>query len=200
MENSGLQLIESDGIRHKIYMLRDVQVMLDEDLARLYQTDTKRLNEQVRRNKQRFPKDYCFKIGAEEYENLKSQFATSSLHGGRRKLPYAFTEQGVAMLSAVLKSDVAVYMSIKIINTFVEMRRTIANNTQLFARLDNVEQKQLEHKIETDKKFDKAHDRFLVVDDKFIYHFGASLKDLGAKWFAISRFDTDALDFLGKLL
>ena len=112
-------------------------------------------NEQVRRNKNRFPSEFMFQLTSEEYEYLRSHFATSSednAHGGRRYMPYAFTEQGIAMLSAVLKSDVAVEVSIKIMNSFVEMRRFLFSNKEMFARLDRVELKQLE----TDKKLEEV--------------------------------------------
>lgn len=139
MAETDLQIIDQKDIRSKIYLIRDMQIMLDFDLATLYNVSTRVINQYVKRNSNRFPDEFCFKLTTSEYEILRSQFVISSLYGGRRYFPYAFTEQGVAMLSAVLKSDVAVYMSIKIINAFVLMRRTIAANTQLFARLDNVE-------------------------------------------------------------
>ena len=129
--------------------------MLDSDLASLYQVTTKRLNEQVSRNKNRFPAEFMFRLTKEEYENLRSQIATSSedhAHGGRRYMPYAFTEQGIAMLSAVLKSDIAVEVSIRIMNSFVEMRKFLFSNQQLFSRLDRVELKQLD----TDKKLEEV--------------------------------------------
>ena len=125
------------------------------DLATLYQVTTKRLSEQVRRNKNRFPSKFMFRLTAEEYEHLRSQNATSSednAHGGRRYMSYVFTEQGIAMLSAVLKSDIAVEVSIKIMNSFVEMRRFLLSNKEMFARLDRVELKQLE----TDKKLEEV--------------------------------------------
>lgn len=278
-------------IRNRIYLLRDLPVMFDFDLAMLYKVPTKVLNQTVKRNEDRFPNNYCFKITGEEFDNLRSQFVTSSYYGGRRYLPYAFTEQGVAMLSAVLRSDVAVYMSIRIMDAFVAMRKVIADNSQIVGRLDRVERKQLEtdqkfekvfdalsaHKVVPPQKiffenqafdahefvskliksankrivlldnyidesvlalftkrkpnvevtiyskdpsqsvkldlakfnnqygditfceFDLSHDRFLIVDDEDIYHFGASLKDLGKKWFAVSKFDKQALLLLDKL-
>ena len=147
--------IEEPNITDMIYTIRGTQVMLDSDLAGLYQVTTKRLNEQVRRNKNRFPAEFMFRLTKEEYENLRSQIATSSedyAHGGRRYMPYAFTEQGIAMLSAVLKSDIAVEVSIRIMNSFVEMRKFLFSNQQLFSRLDRVELKQLE----TDKKLEEV--------------------------------------------
>ena len=147
--------IDETGITNLIYTIRGKQVMLDRDLASLYQVTTKRLNEQVSRNKNRFPAEFMFRLTKEEYENLRSQFATSSedyAHGGRRYMPYAFTEQGIAMLSAVIKSDIAVKVSIRIMNSFVEMRKFLFSNQQLFSRLDRVELKQLE----TDKKLEEV--------------------------------------------
>lgn len=147
--------IDETNITDMIYTIRGKQVMLDSDLASLYQVTTKRLNEQVSRNKNRFPAEFMFRLTKEEYENLRSQIATSSedhAHGGRRYMPYAFTEQGIAMLSAVLKSDIAVEVSIRIINSFVEMRKFLLSNQQLFSRLDRVELKQLE----TDKKLEEV--------------------------------------------
>ena len=147
--------IDETVITNLIYTIRGKQVMIDSDLASLYQVTTKRLNEQVNRNKNRFPAEFMFRLTKEEYENLRSQFATSSedyAHGGRRYMPYAFTEQGIAMLSAVLKSDIAVKVSIRIMNSFVEMRKFLFSNQQLFSRLDRVELKQLE----TDKKLEEV--------------------------------------------
>ena len=154
-EDKNLVIVDNREIQNMIYTIRDKQVMIDSDLATLYQVTTKRLNEQVRRNKNRFPSEFMFRLTAEEYENLRSQNATSSednAHGGRRYMPYAFTEQGISMLSAVLKSDVAVEVSIKIMNSFVEMRRFLLSNKEMFARLDRVELKQLE----TDKKLEEV--------------------------------------------
>mgnify|MGYP001004735343 FL=1 len=154
-EDKNLVIVDNREIQNMIYTIRDKQVMIDSDLATLYQVTTKRLNEQVRRNKNRFPSEFMFRLTAEEYEHLRSQNATSSednAHGGRRYMPYAFTEQGIAMLSAVLKSDIAVEVSIKIMNSFVEMRRFLLSNKEMFARLDRVELKQLE----TDKKLEEV--------------------------------------------
>ena len=278
-----------DNIGTKIHTIRGNQVILDEDLAELYDVDTRVLNQAVKRNTERFPLHFMFRITDQEY-NLISQFVTSSSWGGRRKLPFVFTEQGVAMLSGVLKSDTAIIISIQIINAFVAMRRFIASNADVFQRLDRVELKQVEHDANFDQLFDaiqskflpekgiffdgqmfdaykfvsdivrtaessiilidnyiddsvltilnkrktnvkaviftkeiskqlsldlakynsqyplievrefrQSHDRFLIVDNKEVYHFGASLKDLGKKWFAFSKFDKDALKILSKL-
>ena len=294
MEESKNKIIvfDTEVIQRKIYTIRDNQVMLDSDLANFYGVETRRLNEQVKRNILRFPKEFMFQLTAEEFENLMSQFAiSSSEHGGRRKLPYVFTEQGVAMLSGVLRSDTAVKMSIQIISAFVAMRKFLATNAGVFQRLDKLEYKLIEtdnkfeqvfdalqskelepkqgiffdgqifdaHKFVsslirkaeksillidnyvdetvidlftkkkknvtvtiltakpnksltldekkfnaqypsvTIKEFNKAHDRFMIIDDKDVYHLGASLKDLGKKWFAFSKMDKTALELLQKL-
>ena len=276
-------------IRNLIYTIRGKQVMLDSDLASLYQVETKNLNKAVKRNIERFPASFCFQLTEKEVENLRFQFGTSSLnYGGRRYLPYAFTEQGVAMASAILRSDIAVRMSVQIMEAFVEMRRMLISNASLFHRLDNIELKQLEadqkfeeifKALESDKLhsekgifyngqvfdayafvsdiirsagssiilldnyvddtvltllgkrndnvtatiltksisnqlrldlqrynsqypaidieiFSDAHDRFLIIDNTELYHIGASLKDLGKKWFAFSRMDIE----VGRML
>lgn len=113
-------------IQSKIYEIRGQQVMIDKDLAGLYQVEVKRLNESVKRNLKRFPEDFMFQLTTEEWQNLKSQFATSSW-GGTRKLPYAFTELGVSMLSSILNSELAIEININIMRAFVAVRRFIAN-------------------------------------------------------------------------
>ena len=153
-EDKNLVIAQNREIQNMIYAIRDKQVMVDSDLAMLYQVETKVFNQAVKRNLNRFPENFRFQLTEEEYENLRSQIVTSSenTHGGRRYMPYVFTEQGIAMLSAVLKSDVAVEVSIKIMNSFVEMRRFLLSNKEMFARLDRVELKQLE----TDKKLEEV--------------------------------------------
>ncbi len=135
--------LPAQALQQRIYVIRGQKVMLDVDLAELYQVPTKRLNEQVRRNRSRFPSDFMMKLTAAEWENLKSQFATSSW-GGRRTLPYAFTEHGVAMLSAVLNSARAVKMSVQIIRAFVKLREFLAAHKELAERLSVVESVQKE--------------------------------------------------------
>jgi phage regulator Rha-like protein len=294
------EIVKIEDIQNKIFTIRNQQVMIDGDLAELYGVDLKRLNEQVKRNIERFPARYRFQLTKEEWEGvqlqsklfLRSQNATLKNKRGqhRKYMPYVFTEQGVSMLSAVLRSETAVKVSILIIDAFVEMKKFISVNAGIFQRLDKIEQKQIEtdqkfeqvfkaleekgempkqgifydgqifdayrfvaglikkarksivlidnyvdesvltlfsknqkidvtvytrnignqlkldlekynaqYKPVTIKKFTKAHDRFLIIDDKEIYHFGASLKDLGKKWFAFSKFDMDAVEVLGKL-
>jgi hypothetical protein len=117
---------------------------LDEDLAELYDVQTRRLNEQVKRNKERFPEDFKFQLTKKEFENLKSQFATSSW-GGRRKLPLAFTEQGVAMLSSVLHSDRAIKVNIQIMRVFTRMREMLSTHKEILKKLEDLERKDLQH-------------------------------------------------------
>ena len=113
--------IDEITIRNLIYVIRGQQVMLDSDLAMLYQVETKAFNQAVKRNVERFPEEFCFQLTRDEYNTLRSQIVTSKGKGGRRYLPYVFTEQGIAMLSAVLRSDIAIQVSIGIMNTFVEI-------------------------------------------------------------------------------
>ena len=287
------QLPVENKVESLIRVIRGQQVMLDRDLAELYGVETKRLNEQVKRNIERFPEDFMFQLTSNEFDNLKSQIAISSW-GGVRKLPYAFTEQGVAMLSGVLKSSTAVEANIRIMRAFVSMRHFMVNNAAIFQRLETIEFNQLEsnkvqakilahqevqdHRIDEifrrldegmykpkqgiffdnqiydaysfvselvksakqriilidnyvdetvltllDKRgenvsatiytqqvsrqfrldvdrhnsqyppievdvFRRSHDRFLCIDDT-VYHVGASIKDLGKKWFAFSKME-----------
>ena len=156
-EDINLVIVDNKEIQSMIYTFRGRQVMLDSDLAMLYQVETKYLNRQRNRNAERFPEDFCFQLSKEEYEILRCQNVTSKNEngsGGRRYLPYVFTEQGIAMLSSVLKSEVAAKASINIMRAFVEMRKFLISNNEMFARLDRVELKQLE----TDKKLEEVFD------------------------------------------
>ena len=183
MENENLIIkddISNEEIKNLIYTIRGKQVMLDSDVAMLYHYLTKRINEAVKRNKERFPENFCFQLTTEEIENIKmpnevlnfksennwSQFATSSKsenikHRGKKYLPYAFTEQGIAMLSGLLKNDIAVQVSINIMNAFVEMRKFLIQNGQIFERLTNIEYKLLEH----DKKFNEVFNQLQVEEN-----------------------------------
>jgi hypothetical protein len=301
-----VSVINEETIKNKIYTIRGFQVMLDSDLAELYCVESKRLNEQVKRNIDRFPENFRFQLTENEFNNLRSQFATSSypeplrsqiatlenMRGKHRKyIPYVFTEQGVAMLSAVLKSQTAVQTSIYIINTFVQMRKFISNNALIFQRLDSLDQKQFktdekvdavlnaiedksiklkqgifydgqifdayafiselirkakksiilidnycddttlthlskadpkvkitllsktitkqlkldiekynaQHKNLEAKEFNSSHDRFLILDEKEIYHIGASLKDLGKKWFVFSLLEVESFGLMERV-
>ncbi|RBQ32452.1 DNA-binding protein [Arcobacter sp. FW59] len=289
--------ITENSIKSQIYNIRGLQVMLDRDLAELYGVETKILNKAVNRNLNRFPERFRFQLTQEEFNVLRFQFGTSSLnntHGGRRYLPFAFTEQGVSMLSAVLRSDIAVDVSIKIIDTFVNMRNFLQNNASIFSRIETIEKRQISYEMTNDSKVDfilnvledkslkpsegiffdgqiydsykfindllklskneiilidnyiddtvftlfskyqninftiytnniskqlkldyekyqtqyknislktfkNSHDRFLILDKKEIYHLGASLKDLGKKWFAFSKMSLDIDEILSKL-
>ena len=147
-------------IRDLIYTVRGVQVMLDSDLARLYGVETKVLNQAVSRNIKRFPERFRFQLTKEEAESLRSQVVTSNEggRGGRRYLPYAFTEHGISMLAAVLRSDIAIQVSIKIIDAFVEMRHFIASNAAMFEQIRAVELRQLEYQKTTDERFERVFD------------------------------------------
>ena len=189
--------------------------MLDKDLATLYGVETKVLNQTIKRNIERFPNDFRFELSKEEC--LRSQFVTSNGRGGNRYSTYAFTEQGVAMLSSVLRSKTAIEVNIQIMRAFVSMRHFMVNNASVFSRLETMEYHQLEilqHQQDTDKHieainkridvdidrhnaqyapitvetFRLSHDRFLCIDDD-VYHIGASIKDLGKKWFGFSKME-----------
>jgi len=281
--------ISNEEIKNLIYTIRGKQVMLDSDVARLYHYETRRINETVKRNSGRFPIEFCFQLTSKEYETLKSQIATSNIRGGKQKLPYVFTEKGILMLSGLLKNEVAIEVSIKIVEAFVEMRKFISSNGQLFERLTNVEYKLLEHDKKFDQVFDQLqheenikqkiffegqiydaysliidiikkankkiliidnyiddsvlkmltkknksvevviltsdksniekidiqkfnkeypilkiaktnrfHDRFIVIDNKEMYHLGASIKDLGKKCFGINKIED--LDIIEKIV
>ena len=150
-EQTAIVPIDTGRIRDLVYTIRGVQVMLDADLARLYQVETRIINRNVARNANRFPEDFRFQLTKDEFEILKSQIGISSdtEHGGRRTLPYAYTEQGISMLSGVLRSDVAIEVSIGIMRAFVEMRRFIASNAHMFERIERVELKQLTYQNST---------------------------------------------------
>jgi hypothetical protein len=291
----GNELIRNEEIQSRIHTVRGVQVMLDKDLAAFYGVKPIRLREQVKRNIKRFPVDFMFQLTEEEAELMVSQNAIPSKQSLGGSMPYVFTEQGVAAVSAVLTSERAIAVNIRIMRAFVAMRRFIASNAEVFQRLDALERKQIEDKTDTDHKFEQifnaieersvkpkqgiffdgqifdahqfvsdlirtarksiividnyiddtvltllskadkkvqitiltrtiskqltldvekyneqypaikikefhnSHDRFFIIDDKTVYHFGASLKDLGKKWFAFSRFDKDAFRLLERL-
>ena len=148
------ELSNSDVIRSRIFTIRGVQVMLDRDLAELYGVATGALNRQVKRNEERFPEDFMFRLSAEEWNNLKCQIGISSW-GGDRQLPYVFTENGIAMLSSVLRSPTAIEVNIRIMRAFSAMRRFLLANAQMFQRIETVEKRQ----IATDAKVDSILER-----------------------------------------
>lgn len=162
-------IVQVNDIGEMIHTIRGRQVMLDFDLAALYGYEVRSLNQQVKRNANRFPEDFMFQLTKEEVELVKSQIATSpdtnfftGQGGGRRKPPYAFTEQGIYMLAAVLKGEVAEQQSIFIMRAFREMRHFIADNALMFEKISAVELKQLEYQKSTDEKFDKV---FQYIED-----------------------------------
>jgi len=135
-----ISLIPDDVVINKIYFIRNQKVMLDRDLAELYSVETKRLNEQVKRNLSRFPEDFMFQLSEIEFQNLKSQFATSSW-GGIRKLPYVFSEHGVLMLSSVLNSEKAIQTNIQIMRIFTKIRQMLAETTELRLDVETIKKK-----------------------------------------------------------
>jgi hypothetical protein len=136
--------IPDEVVMSKIYVIRNVKVMLDRDLAELYRVETRRLNEQVKRNIERFPEDFMFQLTQEELNNLKSQIATSSW-GGRRTLPYAFTEHGVLMLSSILNSDLAIKVNIQIMRVYTKIRNMLATHKDLLMKFEKFEKKLIDH-------------------------------------------------------
>lgn len=140
MKQKSSSLITVENISTKILLVRGTKVLLDRDLAQLYGVEVKVLNQSVRRNIYRFPSDFMFQLTSEEYQNLKSQFVTSRW-GGVRKMPLVFTEQGVSMLSSILKSKRAIHVNITIMRAFVELRRMIDTNKELLARIEKLEEK-----------------------------------------------------------
>lgn len=149
--NKSSLLLPAERIEKRIFYLRGIKVMLSPDLAQLYGVPTKVLNQAVRRNIDRFPEDFMFPLTRAEFDHLKSQFVTSSWGGMRRALPYAFSEQGIAMLSSVLRSSKAIKVNIEIIRAFVRLREMLASNAELARKL-----------IELEKKYDK---QFTIVFD-----------------------------------
>ncbi|MBR5936896.1 MAG: ORF6N domain-containing protein [Clostridiales bacterium] len=156
-------------LKNKIYVIRGLQVMLDYDLAELYGYEVRSLNQQVKRNLSRFPDDFMFQLTKDEIEFVKSQNVISpdstffsGQEGGRRKAPYAFTEQGIYMLATVLKGELAERQSIFIMRAFREMRHFISNNALLFEKVSHIELKQLEYQKSTDERFDKV---FQYIED-----------------------------------
>ncbi len=159
------EIVKLETIQKKIYTIRDLQVILDKDLADFYQVKPIRLREQVKRNKKRFPSDFMFQLTEEEVDYMVSQNAIPSKKHLGGSMPYVFTEQGVAAISSILTSDRAVQVNIAIMRAFVAMRKFILANVQLFQRLNEVERKQLEHEMKTNKKFEQV---FKAIEDKDI--------------------------------
>ena len=175
-ENAIVPAGGDEFIKSRILTIRGVQVILDRDLAELYGVPTKRLNEQVKRNRERFPETFMFRLTKEEMENWRSQIATSNLVGyakmGIRNCPYAFTEHGIIMLASILKSNMAVTVSIRITNTFVAMRKALALMAPMLARLDTMERRQITDQARNEERFDaifKAMDGGAVPEQSIFY-------------------------------
>ena len=154
--------IDNQTIENKIYAIRDMQVMLDRDLAELYGVETKRINEAVKNNRDKFPEDFFFELSDEEFEILRSKVSTTNFAKTRTN-PKAFTEQGVYMLATILKSKVASQVRVNIIKTFANMRRFLLSNASVFQRLDNLETNQIKNKLESDEKFNQL---FNAIEEK----------------------------------
>lgn len=165
-------IITSDKIQRLIYVVRGKQIMVDSDLALLYQVETGNLNKAMKRNQKRFPEEFCFQLTKTEYEDLKFQIGSSKdgEHGGRRKLPYVYTEQGIAMLSAVLRSDIAIQVSIQIMKTFVELRKYLAHGVLLLDKVNHLEIKQVESDRKREEFEQKTEKRLEVVFDYIAAH------------------------------
>lgn len=161
--------ISNEEIKNLIYTIRGKQVMLDSDVAMLYHYETKNVNKAVKRNIDRFPEEFCFQLTENEFQTLRFQIGTSKqneeFRGGRRYLPYVFTEQGIAMLAGVLKNDIAVKVSINIIKSFIEMRKFININKNLYEKIITIENKMDKKFIEQDKKFDLIFDQLQLEEN-----------------------------------
>ena len=157
-------------IKNLIYEIRGHRVMLDSDLATLYEVETKALNQAVKRNLERFPRDFMFQLSKDEFETLRSQFVTSKMtdekRGGRQYLPYAFTEQGVAMLSGILKSKRAIETNIQIMRTFVRMRQWAIENKEIAQRLSELEHYFIEHCKDNQADMRKIYDAINLLMDR----------------------------------
>ena len=158
--------LSNEDIKKLIYTIRGKQVMLDSDVAMLYHYETKKINQTVKRNIQRFPEKFCFKLTEKELETMWSQIVTTSKlkdnkYRSKKYLPYVFTEQGIAMLSGLLKNEIAIQVSINIMDAFIEMRKFLMINGQIFERLTNMEYKLLEH----DKKFEEIFNQLQLEED-----------------------------------
>ena len=163
-------MLEEIKIENLIYEIRGKQVMLDSDLAMLYgcKNGTKEINQAVKNNPEKFPERFAFRIPEKEYNNLKSKFLTSNLKGGSRKGHTVFTEEGVAMLATILKSKMAVQVSIRIMDTFVAMRKFINENKDIVKRLTTMEYKMLEYDDKIDELFDKLEPKKLIIKRYFL--------------------------------
>lgn len=189
--------LSQHDIEKLIITVRGEQVLIDRDLATIYQVEVKQMNRQVKRNIERFPEDFMFRLTKEEYYSLKCQNGTSNTRGGdHRALPYAFTQQGIGMLSGLLRSHIAIDTNIRIMRAFVNMRRYLLANSNILQRLDRVEIKQLE----TKQWMERTDNKISVILDKMeVYFMGASLKDMGAGLCAVTEMQASPETILGLL-
>ncbi len=157
--------ITDDKIINKIYLIREKKIMLDNDLAELYGVETKVLNQAVRRNLERFPKDFMFQLSVDEHISLRSQIVTSNAKGGRRYLPLAFTEQGIAMLSSVLKTKTAIHVNIQIIRIFTRMRELLLNNREIMLKIEKIEKKLLKQDTAQQRHEEEIQSIFEVMKE-----------------------------------
>lgn len=180
-------LVRLDNVESTIYLVRGQRVMLDADLAAIYGTSTMRLNEQFRRNRKRFPKDFAYQLTREEFKRLISQIAISSSHGGRRKLPWVFTEHGAIMLASVLNSDIAIQASVRVVRAFVRLREMVAANAQLASKLKDLEQR-LDSHDEAIVDLFAALRRLLEPEPKTKREIGFHVRERGARYRTKKRF------------
>ena len=206
MNKSASSVIHYDStiLQRKIYSIRGTLVMFDRELAELFHVKAIRLREQVKRNIKQFPNDFMFQLTQLEVESMVSQNAIPSKKHLGGYLPYVFTEQGVANLASVLNSSRAIEVNIQIMRAFVAMSKNNVAVT-IFTKeiprslsLDIVKFNSQYQPVEV-KIFKDSHGRFMVIDNKDVFHFGASLKELGKKWFAFSKFDKGAIELLRNL-
>ena len=176
-----------DNVEGAIYLIRGQRVMLDSDLAAIYGVTTKRLNEQLRRNRKRFPQDFAFQLTTEEFRNLRSQFATSKGRGGRRYFPWVFTEHGAIMLASVLNSDIAVQASVRVVRAFVRLREMVAANAQLAAKLEELERR-LDSHDEAIVDLFAALKRLLEPEPKPKREIGFHVRERSARYRTKKRF------------
>jgi len=160
-----VMVIDDEQIKNRIYIIRNKQVMIDREIAEIFDVTTKRLNEQVKRNIDRFPPEFCFQLNETEKNELVANCDQLNNLKYSSVCPYAFTEQGIAMLTSVLRSDVAVKMSIQIINAFVNMRKFLTENGEIFKKIDILEKRQLSFEIKTETKFENILN---AIEDKSI--------------------------------
>jgi len=180
-------LVKLDNVEAAIYLVRGERVMLDSDLAAIYGTSTTRLNEQLRRNRQRFPEDFAFQLTREEFTNLISQNAISKSHGGRRKLPWVFTEHGAIMLASVLNSSIAIQASVRVVRAFVRLREMVAANAQLAGQLAELERR-LDSHDEAIVDLFAALKRLLEPEPKVKREIGFHVRERRPRYRAKKRF------------